>query len=150
MEPTISPNVARHAIEHDMDYQLQRIADLTTYQLWMRKHTETLTHLRTYDIIVSFWANHADFNYLTHPQVIELMKAFPGHYNKSLSFEKDKLNYTLDTPVDGLTIRAYSGEPPAACKIEEHIEYIEVPAHTERKVTRKVICPDTNSAQPTE
>lgn len=142
MEPTITQDTARAQFDYDIDYQLERIAAYTNQLTWMRKHMTALVHLRTYGITVSFYGEHADFNYLTHPQIVELMKAFPGHYTKKLSYGKDSLDYTLDTPVDGLQIRAYSGEPPSACVIEEHIEYVVIPARTERKVTRKVICPE--------
>ena len=86
-----------------------------------------------------------DFDGLNRPQVLEVIKAFPGKYDKTNGYDGG-ITYTSRNTIDGQHyIRIYNGEAPAACVIEERIEYVEVPARTERRVTRTLKCPDATS-----
>jgi hypothetical protein len=95
----------------------------------------------------SFWSDYCDFDNLTRPDLLHVLKAFPGKWDKSLSLSGSGITYTLTEPVLGLTIRCYNGEAPPSCVIEETVEYKTVPARVERIVTRKVKCPDPEPVQ---
>lgn len=108
------------------------------------------TKLDALDLPFNFLYDKIDFDDLTRPNLLRVLKAFPGHWIKEPSWSGSGINYTLDAPVSGLTIRCYNGEAPPSCVIEETIEYKEVPAHTERIVTRKVKCPEPPDPESTD
>jgi hypothetical protein len=121
----------------------------TRYQREIGRYIDALTFiqanreiLESLNLKFSIWYGSVDFVTLSHPDVIRVIKAFPGRWDKKPSWSGEGIDYTLINE-DGLTIRCYNGEPPAACKIEETITYELVPARVERKVTRKLICPET-------
>jgi hypothetical protein len=87
----------------------------------------------------SLWSNYVDFDGLKRPDILKLLKAFGGKWDKSPSYDGGHLTYTRREQVNGRTIRL-SGEPPASCKIVETVKYVKVPAKRERVVTRKVVC----------
>lgn len=87
----------------------------------------------------SLWASYVDFDGLKRPDVLKLLKAFGGKWDKSPSYDGGHLTYTRREQINGRTFRL-SGEPPSSCKIEETVTYVKVKAHRERVVTRKIVC----------
>ena len=86
------------------------------------------------------WSNYVDYDALSRPDVLKLLKAFGGKWDKEVpTYAEGQLRYTRREPIDGRTIRL-SGEPPASCKIVETVKWVKIPARREKQVTRKVIC----------
>jgi hypothetical protein len=84
-----------------------------------------------------FYDKQIDFDRLTHEQVISVIKALGGKWDKTPDDVGDRINY--QTTINGITIRMWQGEPPPNCKIVEYCE--EVPAQPARMVTkRKLQC----------
>ena len=108
---------------------------------FIRKHRRVITKL---GVSPSLCYDNLDFDNLSRPQVLEVIKAFPGKWVKDNHCAGDRINYVLETPVDGLTLRIYGGEAPPSCEIVEKVEYVRVPAHTERRVTRTLRCQPAN------
>lgn len=84
-----------------------------------------------------------DFDYLTHTNVIEVIKHFGGKWTKTLVEGDTTINYVRDERVEGLQIRCYCGAPPPNCRIiEEEVEIPEevVSARTEKR--RRLVCID--------
>jgi hypothetical protein len=115
--------------------------------------TSTLEFLQTYSTQINrigkapyLCGDFMDFDGLTRPQVLEVIRAFPGKYDKTPGYDGGLVYTSRETVLDGkFQVRIYNGEPPASCKIEETIEYVDVPARTERRVTRTVVCPEPKS-----
>lgn len=79
------------------------------------------------------WEGQIDFNHLPHEQIIELIKAVGGKWDKVPTSGVDgKIDYS--TEVNGLKIRCWAGQPPPNCKLVEVLETI--PDQPERIVTR--------------
>ena len=104
-----------------------------------------LEHLEAFDLLpdATISANHIDFDYLNHDQVLQVIKAFPGRWKKEPVGEKINYSNTLrniskTSGYEEIIIRCYNGEPPPNCKIE--YEEVLVPAHTERRA--KMVCFD--------
>jgi hypothetical protein len=106
------------------------------------------THYATFTVLnlpVSSYTNYIDFDNLERPDVLRVIKAFPGRWEKTNSFDA-KLNYTRANELDEeVTLRCWGAEAPDCCTIEETVEYVEVPARTERRVTRTLKCPDPSA-----
>jgi len=129
----------------EIDIQNQ-IANNISYLEFLHAHRTTLESL---EVKFSFFSSHIDFDQLDRPDMLRVFKAFPGKWVKSKSFDGDRIHYTLDTPVSGLTVRIWNGEPPAACVIEERTEWVDVPARREKRVIRTIKCPElTSTASP--
>ncbi len=85
------------------------------------------------------YAQVVDFDYLPHDKVVEVIKLFPGKWEKQIEGE-DSITYTREV-VNGWTIRCFAGKPPPNCLIvKEEINVPEklVPAHIE--TVRKLVC----------
>jgi hypothetical protein len=98
--------------------------------------------LESLDLRFGIFGEYVDFDNLQRPELLAVIKAFPGTWNKHPTYDNTGITYTLAEPVCGLTIRCYNGEAPPSCVIEETVEYVTVPERIERKVTRKVKCPE--------
>lgn len=112
----------------------------------LRRHKEWFVrnqHLFTDELPKepSFCGNIIDFDNCTHPQVIQVIKAFPGRWTKKPAGDA-KIHYS--NKFDGMTIRCYAGEPPPNCKIV--YEEVTIPARTERRA--KLICQEREPIQP--
>jgi hypothetical protein len=133
----------KHTITQEVEVRYQReIGRYIDGITFIQQNRETL---ETLNLKFSIWYGSVDFDSLKHPDIIRVIKAFPGKWDKSPSWSGEGIDYTLQHE-GGMTIRCYNGEPPAACKIEESVEYILVPERVERKVTRKLICPETTAS----
>lgn len=90
---------------------------------------------------ISGYENRIDFDDLSHEDVIRVLSTFGGKWTKTPADGEPKIHYVRDEPINGLTIRCWSGTPPPNCQIvEEEVEVPEevVPAHT--KLVRKLVC----------
>lgn len=70
-----------------------------------------------------------DFNRLNRDQILQVIAAIPGKWDKTPSTIEGKLNYI--TYFNGLQIRIWAGDPPASCTLIE--ELVEVPARIEKR-----------------
>ena len=115
--------------------------DVSRALRFIEDHRETLVKLNLRPSIFTSYdgVSYVDFDRLERPDVLRVIKAFPGKWSKSPGWDGG-LNYTNDKPVDGCKVRCYNGEPPAGCKIVETVTYNRVPARRERVVTRTVVC----------
>jgi len=102
---------------------------------WLLKNQAVLANLPE----VSLCNTKVDFDQLSHADVIRVVQALPGKWSKTLSTVSGRIDYTAQ--IDGMTIRCWAGEPPAACKIVE--ETVVVPAQPATTVTvRRLVCPE--------
>jgi hypothetical protein len=125
---------------------LQRtIADTVSYLTFLHEQRPVLESL---DLKFTFFSDYIDFDNLERPDLLRVLKAFPGRWIKEPNYCGDGLNYGLTEKVSGLTVRCYNGAPPPSCHIEEHTEWITVPARTEKRVTRKVVCNEPQLVDP--
>jgi hypothetical protein len=88
-----------------------------------------------------------DFDNLPHKEVIAVVRALGGKWNKQKSSEFGRIDY--QTEIDGVTVRCWQGEPPPSCRIievEEHVPEVVIPAKvipaSVRKVKKMVCSPD--------
>jgi hypothetical protein len=125
------------------EYFTREVERCKAYLQFLEDHYDTLTAL---DIRPSFFMDTVDFNNLTRPEVVKVIKAFPGKWAKTPSYHGDGITYTLNRTVSNLSMRIYNGEPPASCKIVETVEYQVIPERVERIVHRKVVCPETTAS----
>jgi len=81
-----------------------------------------------------------DFDMLTHSEIVRVIQAFPGTWEKrpsAAATADPRIDYS--TTYDGLKLRCWAGQPPPNCKIVE--ETVEVPAQPATKKTgRKLVC----------
>jgi hypothetical protein len=133
-------NYSDQTASEKAEFRAQReIYRATTALEFIHAHRAVIDEI---GVIPSVLGNFIDFDALTRPQLLTLIKRFPGKWYKKPGYDGG-LIYTLDKPVlPDMQLRIYNGEPPAACVVEETVEYVEVPAHTERRVTRTVKCPE--------
>lgn len=89
------------------------------------------------DINASFlYAHQLDLDNLTHAQVIEVIKAVGGKWDKTPA-DNGCIDY--QQKIGEFYIRMWRGAPPPNCKIVEYLE--EIPAQPARTVTkRKLQC----------
>ncbi len=75
-----------------------------------------------------------DFDYVDRDTMLEIVKAFPGKWNKDFNSNNGKMNYSID--YDCVHLRVYGTPPPPSCVlITEEITVAEhvVPATTETR-----------------
>jgi hypothetical protein len=85
----------------------------------------------------TLYGQQIDFDHLPHEDVMKVVQAIPGKWNKTPAPSGARINYELET--GGVKFRCYEGEPPPNCKIVEVLET--VPAQPERTVTvRRLQC----------
>lgn len=131
-EPTqeISP-----AVQQILDIHRAKVTEGQQAEQWIIRNGAALSHLASQGITPNAFGGGMDFDWLTHPQVMEVIKAFPGKWEKSVcGTNEPRINY--ESTFDGKTIRCWAGEPPPSCRIVE--EEIEVPAT--RKTVRRLDC----------
>ena len=86
----------------------------------------------------SFCGDYIDFDHLEHDQVVKVIQAIGGKWNKNLGSVEGTIDYTTTTE-SGQLLRCYAGKPPPNCKIIDVLE--EVPAQPARTVMRKkLVC----------
>ena len=116
---------------------LRRIEDeIATLTLHLDFVTANRERLEALNIRLNYYSTFVDFERLERPDVLRVIKAFPGHW------ENPKLRrevITLVEPEGELTLRLWV-RAPDCCHIED-VEYVEVPAdrapcHASRQMSR--------------
>jgi hypothetical protein len=112
-------------------------AEIHKWQAWLEK-VEALPGLETLDLpAYVHCGQQIDFDSLTHPDIIRVLQAMGGKWDKSLSGCDGAIDYTQE--INGVKIRLWAGEAPPNCRIIEIEETI--PAQPERKeIRRKLQC----------
>lgn len=119
-----------------LETETKRVNDLVA---WMRANA---TKIEQIGLTPVPYGGGIDFDNADRQQVLEIIKAFPGTWDKSVN-GNTSMNY-VRRPVEGEPlIRIWAGELPPSCKVVE--EEIEVPAHREKR--QKIVC---NGATETE
>jgi len=78
------------------------------------------------------------FYHPNHGQIIAIIRIIGGKWNKTVA-DGDKITYTREEQINGITIQCYKGEPPPSCRIEEIEE--DVPAQPAgKRIVRKLVC----------
>lgn len=118
----------RQRIEREIErkqHEIQRLEDLLV----------TFPALGDLTVDVSFCGSYLDFDHLSHEDVIKVIKAVGGKWNKEPC--DGKINYS--TTIEGMRLRCWQGEPPPSCRIVE--EEVVIPAQPERReMRRKLVC----------
>lgn len=125
-------------IQNELDRLTRECADIQRKIAWLAEHA----HLIPADLPVSFCGHILDFDNLNHAQVIQVLKAFGGKWDKTLN-GGDRVDYRQQ--VDGVDVRCYRGEPPPNCQIIETTEIVPAQPETTRKV-RKLVCKEVIDA----
>lgn len=132
---------------HFMSTETTPLKKLEVYfQNQVRNATTALEFIHTHraklekaNVGFSHYSNNIDFDSLKRPDLLRVIKAFGGRWDKSPGYNGG-LTYTRRELLDGLNLRCWNGEPPASCKIIETVKWVKVPAKRERQVTRTVVC----------
>lgn len=110
----------------------------TNRKAFVVKHHDEIKALLEQGIRCSCWSNNLDFDRLSHDQVVKVMLAFPGEWDKQYT-SSTNIDYILDLPDEKMRVRCWQGAPPPNCKIIEVDQVI--PAQPERTVkVRKLQC----------
>jgi len=117
---------------------LHRELDHTQTRINILNSISELDQLEFYANFYSGAECQIDFDNLKHDEVIKVIAAVGGKWEKTLSIGAvERINY--QTTKNGVTYRCWQGEPPPNCKIIDVIETI--PAQAERTITRKrLVC----------
>lgn len=102
---------------------------------FMREHEEAFNSARVRPVV---WDTLIDFNHPTRQEIIRLIQAFPGVWEKTPNDVNGGSMDYVRTMEGQPTLRIWAGALPPCCKIVE--EEIDVPAHKQK--VRKVVCPE--------
>jgi hypothetical protein len=74
------------------------------YQRELGRCIEALTFIQenraaldALDLKFNIWYGTIDFEHLQHPDVVRVIKAFPGKWKKEVTYAGDGIDYTLQT-----------------------------------------------------
>lgn len=111
-------------------------AEIRKWKKWL-EDVEQLPGLENLDLPAKvFNCQQIDFDRLTHPDVVRVLQAVGGKWDKSITAScSEAIDYTQK--VNGITIRLWAGEPPPNCKIVE--EQVEIPAQPARIELKRVL-----------
>lgn len=84
-----------------------------------------------------YTSGQIDFDHLSHADIIKVIQAIPGKWDKEPCSQGATINYS--TKRNGLNFRCWAGEPPPNCKIIEVLETVPAQPETVRTV-RKLQC----------
>lgn len=122
---------------------LERLAEEATAIHERIERVKSLPGLDDLDLPAYIFGAIIDFDTLSHPEVIRVIKAIGGKWDKTPSGQCARIDY--QTEVQGQIIRCWAGEPPPNCKIVEVDEII--PAQPERiEKKRKLVCQEAQPA----
>lgn len=128
-----------NALEHINDYIQNREKDLDEMRKIVRVYNQELAQIE-HEPQMWFGSTKVDFNYLSHQQILEVIKIFGGKWSKAPSGCEGGLDYTFKGK-EGIVFRCYGGEPPPNCKVVEEVVTIPARVVPERKeVVRRVVC----------
>lgn len=119
---------------------LQRERDeITSHIEWLHSNRAALERI---GIAPSRFWEYIDFNNPTRQQILEIIKAFPGRWQKSVNeTHAGRMDYVREHEEGGLRYRIWAGELPPTCKLVE--EWVDVPAQPATRMLRKVVkCPE--------
>lgn len=110
-------------IEREIDHQKKVLA-------WCRKNLKKLAPLP----MPTLYGVQLDFDRLKHDQVIQVMLAIPGKWDKTPT-DEGRVHYQTTT-AEGIRVRCWQGEPPPSCHVEPY-DIVE----PEKRVTKyRLVC----------
>lgn len=113
---------------------LQKLSDL---RYWIECRAEAFKDLPEYSI----YDFGIDFDNLPHSDVMKVVKAFPGKWEKKLSPLSGVPRIDYEITDEGFKIRCWKGEPPPSCKlVKKTVQVPEqiIPAHEQETV--ELVC----------
>lgn len=129
-EQEFSPAVTELLTKHRAKVDQNRDSEA-----WILRNNQRLIELAKQGIHPVPYGDGMDFDNLSHSEVMAVVKAFPGKWNKNINGAySDRIDYT--STFDGSQVRCWSGEPPPSCRIIE--EEVPVPATT--RIVRRLQC----------
>jgi hypothetical protein len=135
----IAPCWVKPAPQAAWDNLEERIKSLVLKREWLEKHRDILFAI---GLPCSFSGENFDFDHLKHEQILAVIQAFGGVWQKEPSCGTvSKVDYI--TVCDGVTIRCWEGEPPPSCRlVEVEVEVPAEPAKPARMIkVMKLTCP---------
>ncbi len=114
---------------------------------WLKKHREIIDRL---SIAPSLFAMGLDFDRANRSQILEIIKAFPGVWDKNInSSDSTKMDYVRRSSDSEPRIRIWSGELPPTCKLVE--EWVDVPPMPATRIKKLVVkCSEPKTETPQE
>ncbi len=103
-----------------------------------------LDELEKLNIHPAVYVSEINISYLTHEQMVQVMKVFGGSWKKEVERcgSEDRMFYRQRREIEGreaVDIEC-SSTPPSSCRIEEVV--VEVPAQpATTKIVRRIVCP---------
>lgn len=124
----------------DLDSETKRVTRLVA---WLQKHKEQIEQVGT---TPKAWCEYIDFDHPSREQILAIIKAFPGRWEKTPNYTSGKptMNYEQADEESGLTIRIWSGALPPTCRLIE--EEVDVPARKERRIRLECKPAETEAA----
>src|SRR3990167_8720854 len=124
-------------LRNEVAAHAERVAEMVN---WLENHRDEIEAI---GITPSQCCGTIDFDNPNREQVLDIIKAFPGRWHKSINSSMEgKLNYERETAPGELPLRIWSGDLPPTCRLES--EDVHVPAHTEKRM--KIVCKDAEPA----
>ena len=123
-------------VQQEIDRAIETIKKTGKMIRFLREHQQLVDSLRC---PVDIFNGRVDFNYPTHSETIQIIKAFGGKWKKELNPIPGKINY--ESVVNGMSVRMWAGDPPPSCRIVEVEQYVPeqvIPASTIK--VRKMVC----------
>lgn len=98
-----------------------KIDRITLTKNFIIDHRETLERFSGHSTIFDC---QIDFDYVDRETLLEIIRAFPGKWDKNFNEHSGGIDYQIQ--FQGITLRCWGAKPPPSCKIIR--EEIEVPA----------------------
>jgi hypothetical protein len=118
------------------------VAQTNAVQQFIERNESALNRLP--DFYIDFWDVELNWWNLTHPQIMEVILAFPGQWSKEPDYTGEYVQYKLTANRDANEVSlCIRGEPPPNCKVVW--EDVEIPARTTRQA--KLVCNDQNQSR---
>jgi len=136
--PAAPPEQPKSAVDLTIDRLNKEITDRYKMIHFIASHREAFEQCGADPVSFGDWI---DFNNPTRPQILEIIKAFPGKWEKSLN-SADRKSMDYIRRVEGEpTMRIWGGELPPCCKlVEVEVDVPAVPAHKAK--VQRVVCPE--------
>lgn len=141
MNPSPAPAVAQEQtpVDQKIEWMTKERDRITEHLEWLKANRDLLNRI---GLAPSRFFEYIDFNNPTRTQILEIIKAFPGTWRKSLNdSHKERMDYVREEPAGNIVFRIWAGELPPSCKLVE--EWVDVPAQPATRMLRKVVkCPE--------
>lgn len=136
-------NYLINEVQEKIDRYQQIIVLFELAKDYIRINTDKFATLPDATIFESCGVVYIDWNSLSHDQVMKVVIAFGGRWERKPN--GDRINYSK--LVDGIMLRCYQGQPPPNCQIVyEEYEIPAQPAKTGRRA--KMVCKPVDRALP--